>query len=41
VFPLFLRARNALRPQGIVLALGATALMVFGLYSTIRNQLAT
>ena len=41
VFPLFLRARNALRPQGIVLALGATALMVFGLYSTIRNQVAT
>ena len=41
VFPLFLRARNALRPQGIVLALGGTALMVFGLYSTIRNQVAT
>ena len=41
VFPLFLRARNALRPHGIVLALGATALMVFGLYSTIRNQVAT
>ncbi len=41
VFPLFLRARNALRPPGIVLAIGATALMVFGLYSTIRNQVAT
>ncbi len=41
VFPLFLRARNALRPQGIVLALGATALMVFGLYSTIHNQIAS
>lgn len=41
VFPLFLRARNALRPQGIVLTLGATALMVFGLYSTIRNQVAS
>lgn len=41
VFPLFLRARNALRPQGVVLALGATALMVFGLYSTIRNQVAS
>jgi hypothetical protein len=41
VFPLFLRARNVLRPQGIVLALGATALMVFGLYSTIHNQIAS
>jgi len=41
VFPLFLRARNALRPQGIVLALGAAALMVFGLYSTIHNQVAS
>ena len=41
VFPLFLRARNALRPQGIVLALGATALMVFGLYSTIKNQVVS
>jgi amino acid transporter len=41
VFPLFLRARNALRPQGIVLVLGATALMVFGLYSTIHNQVAS
>jgi len=41
VFPLFLRARNTLRPQGILLALGGTALMVFGLYSTIRNQVAT
>ena len=41
VFPLFLRARNALRPQGIVLVLGGTALMVFGLYSTISNQVAT
>jgi len=41
VFPLFLRARNALRPQGVVLALGATALMVFGLYSTIHNQVAS
>jgi amino acid transporter len=41
VFPLFLRARNALRPQGIVLALGATALMVFGLYFTIHNQVAS
>jgi amino acid transporter len=41
VFPLFLRARNALRRQGIVLALGGTALMVFGLYSTIHNQVAT
>jgi amino acid transporter len=41
VFPLFSRARNSLRPQGIVLALGATALMVFGLYSTLRNQVAS
>jgi hypothetical protein len=41
VFPLFLRARNSLRPQGIILALGATALMVFGLYSTLRNQVAS
>jgi len=41
VFPLFLRARNSLRPQGIVLTLGATALMVFGLYSTLRNQVAS
>jgi amino acid transporter len=41
VFPLFLRTRNALRPQGVVLALGGTALMVFGLYLTIRNQVAS
>jgi hypothetical protein len=41
VFPLFLRSRNSLRLQGIVLALAATALMVFGLYSTIHNQVAS
>jgi amino acid transporter len=41
VFPLFLRARKTLRPRGIILALGATALMVFGLYSTLHNQVAS
>jgi hypothetical protein len=41
VFPLFLRTRKSLRPQGILLAAGATALMVFGLYSTLRNQAAS
>ena len=41
VFPMYLRARNSLRPQGFILALGATALMVFGLYSTLRNQVAS
>jgi amino acid transporter len=41
VFPLFVRAREGLRIKAIVLALGATALMVFGLYSTIHNQIAS
>jgi amino acid transporter len=41
VFPLFLRTRKSLRLQGILLAVGATALMVFGLYSTLRNQVAS
>jgi amino acid transporter len=41
VFPLFVRAREGLNVKAIALALGATALMVFGLYSTIHNQISS
>jgi hypothetical protein len=41
VFPLFIRSRGGLRARHVVLTLGAIALMVFGLYSTVRNQVAS
>ena len=41
VFPLFMRRRGGIRVGHVVLAVGGTALMVFGLYSTIHNQLAS
>ncbi len=41
VFPLYVRAREGLGAKTIVLSLGATGLMLFGLYSTLRNQVAS
>jgi hypothetical protein len=41
VFPLFMRGRGGIRLSHVVLTIGASALMVFGLYSTIHNQLVS
>jgi len=41
VFPLFMRRRGGIRVGHVVLAVGGTALMVFGLCSTIHDQLAS
>ena len=41
VYPWFVAKRRRLRLRDITLAFGASALMLFGLYSTIINQLGT
>jgi hypothetical protein len=41
VYPWFVSHRRRVRIRDIALASGASALMLFGLYSTVLNQLGT
>ena len=41
VFPLFVRRREGLRIPAIIVTIGAVGIVLYGLYSTIHNQVAT